>query len=476
MSKKTCPAAKPHRHLLSNNTIKTIRFVFYFLIIYSINFINPTNVSSANYKIVGYYMSWTRTTYSHLKVDYKNVTHLVHAFIWPNADGSLEIPKTILHPELIQKAHQSGVKVLISLGGWGQCAGFAPMAANATTRSQFITNIVNFCRTQHYDGIDLDWEFPETTVERANLTRLVQELRPAMDAVDPAWLLTMAISTGSGSTKHYDLLALNAYLDWLGCMTYNFHGAWSTHAGHNAPLFAPASETDGSVDQSIRFLINLGIPAEKILLGIPFYGKEFNATDLYKPSTGGDEINFNKIFPRIGNGWSYFWDNVSQVPYLRNTNHTKLVTFDDTLSVKLKAAYAANKKLDGVMIWALGSDEISNKQPLLSAIGRYFKSVSDCQELPNSNEMALKQHCLKPNYPNPFNATTNIEYFIASPGVVRLEVLNLLGQQVDLLVNEKQNRGWFHITYDAGRLNSGIYHYRLSTMDFSQSGRMLVLK
>jgi chitinase len=421
-------------------------------------------------------MSWTRTTYSHLKVDYSNVTHLVHAFIWPNADGSLEIPKTILHPELNQKAHQSGVKVLISLGGWGNCAGFAPMVANVTTRSQFITNIVNFCQTRDYDGIDLDWEFPETAVERANLTRLIQELRQAMDAADSTWLLTMAISPGSGSTKQYDLVALNSYLDWFGCMTYNFHGTWSAHAGHNAPLFAPASDTDGSVDQSVRFLLNLGISGSKILLGIPFYGKEFNATDLYKPSTGGVEVNFNQIFPRIGNGWTYHWDNVAQVPYLRNTNRTKLVTFDDTLSVKLKAGYAANKKLDGVMIWALGSDEINSKQPLLSAIGRYFKSVSDCQEDPNSDLVTIKQHLLKPNYPNPFNATTNIEYFVASPSQIRLEVLNLLGQSVALLVNKKQNRGWYRIIYDAGKLNSGIYHYRLSILDFSQSGRMLVLK
>ncbi|MCI0513054.1 glycosyl hydrolase family 18 protein [candidate division KSB1 bacterium] len=436
----------------------------------------PMIATTANYKIVGYYMGWNRATFSHQKVDFKNLTHLMHAFIWPNADGSLEIPSGIVYPELIAKAHQSGVKVLISLGGWGQCAGFAPMAANTTSRSQFVTNIINFCRQHQYDGIDLDWEYPEQPIDRANMTRLAQDLRIAMDAVDSTWLLTAAVPAGNWSANHFDLISLNRYLDWFGCMTYDFHGSWSTHAGHNAPLYAPATDAEGSVDLSIKFLLNLGLPASKILLGLPFYGYEFTAKDWYQPSTGGVAIEYKKIIPRIGNGWTYHWDNVAQVPYLKNTSQTRLVTFDDTVSVKIKTEYAVNKKLAGIMIWALGQDEINSKQTLLTTLGRHFRTISECEDSSNGSSLNYPQHLLQPNYPNPFNAHTNIDYFVATPGRMRLEVLNLLGHPIALLINENQNRGWQHTTFNAGKLASGFYYYRLTARDFSKSGRMLVLK
>jgi chitinase len=428
--------------------------------------------ASPDYKAVGYYSSWKRDLFPAEKVDFKNLTHIAHAFIWPNADGSLSTYDNFLYHELINKTHQAGRKILVSIGGWGHCDNFSPMTANVTARTKFVDNVKNFCSKNGYDGADIDWEYPQSGVDLANLNRLIQEFRAAFDTVDSTMILSMAVPVGDWSGKWFDFATLKNYVNWIGGMTYDFHGTWTDHAGHSAPLYAPPNEAEGSVDLGIQYLLSRGIPAEKICLGLPFYGKEFTAKELYGSSTACNDLGYNEIIPRLSASWIYHWDNLSKVPYLTNSNNTKLISFDDTVSVRIKCEYVKQKKLGGVIIWELSQDDMGDSQPLLEVTGSTLEVIN----VPVNESEVPKTYVLENNYPNPFNSSTTIRYYVFQKATIRLEVFNILGEKISILMDQEQEIGWQRIIFEAKEFPSGIYFYQLSAPSYSNKGKMILIR
>ena len=132
-------------------------------------------------------------------------------------------------------------------------------------------------------------------------------------------------------------------------------------------------------------------------VGIPFYGKEYNASDINQAFTG-DVVSrlYNEYHGLINNGWNYIWDSNGQVPYLQNTSQNKIITIDDSLSVSIKSGYAISNNLGGLMIWALGYDYIEGEQKLIQSMKyNYLTAAAD----PNPDTYSISML----NYPNPFN-------------------------------------------------------------------------
>jgi chitinase len=443
----------------------------HFVLLFCLIFAGTTHANSI---VLGYYMAWERTTIPVESIPLQNLTHLAHAFAWPEADGRLSMYDNLIYPQLVERVHKAGVKIILSLGGWGNCSGFSPMAANPQARERFVQNLVDFCSRNHYDGVDIDWEFPQNKTDRSNLSLFVSELREAFNNNNASWLITMAISAGDWSGQWFDYKALGMNVNWFGCMTYDFHGSWSDHAGHNSPLYAPATDPDGSVDTAVRYLTSTrGIDKAMILIGLAFYGKQFQAARLYGASSGCTDVNYNEIVPKINNGWSYIWDDVSKVPYLVNSTRTSLISFDDSLSLRLKCEYAQDKNLGGVMIWALGQDRAGEAQPLLSAVGRSMGLPTDTyppfQEIPDS-------FVLLNNYPNPFNGSTTIPYFVSTLQKIRIDVFDVAGRQAATVVDGVQSIGWHEARFFSQGFPSGIYFYRLSSFNFSATRKLTIIR
>jgi len=428
--------------------------------------------------VVGYYMSWSRSTYPHTAIKYENLTHIAHAFIWPNSDGSLNVPSYFRYPELIQTAHSRGVKVVVSVGGWGQSAGFPGMAADSNARKRFVNELKNFCLTNGYDGADIDWEYPGSS-DRANVTVLMRQLKEVFASTNLPLTLSIA-APSSDWNGGYDFGVLKSILDWIGIMTYDFHGPWTNHAGHNSPLYAPVSEQDGSVDQSVRFYFSKGIPSQKLCIGLAFYGYNFKASQLYGRSTGASSISYVNAIAKLSAGWMYHWDSISYVPYLTDPSNTQLITFDDTASIRYKCDYIVSKNLGGVIIWALGYDNQGNTQPLLETVGRVLGIITYVQGYPGNGHSSYE---LLQNYPNPFNSQTIITYTISSEqpsAFVRLTVFDVLGREAATLVNEWQQPGTHTVSFDpvshSGSISSGVYFYRLNVDGVSTARTMMYIK
>lgn len=429
-------------------------------------------------RVVGYYPGWVKSKLPANRVQFEYLTHLNHAFAWPLANGNITAYSEIAHPELIAATHQAGRKILISLGGWGQSEGFAPMTADSTVRKRFVQNLIAFCETRGYDGADFDWEFPENATQRANLTTLIKEVRQAFDQTHPEWLLTMVAVASNWNGQWHEYATLAQYVDWFNLMAYDFHGSWTTHAGHNSPLYAPATDFDGSAHQGILYLHNQrAIPKNKIHLGVPFYGREFNATRLYGPSTGGTDMEYSAVVSRKNSGWDYFWDEFSKAPYLLNGARTRFVTFDDSLSLTHKCEYVKQNGLAGIMIWALGQDMMNNEQPLLEAVGR---ALATNTEVANEGHEIVKDFELFNGYPNPLSrnagAATAIMFSLARETRVNLSVYTLTGELVAVLKDGLLSQGRHVLNWEAQGYASGVYYYRLSTATFAQTKTLLLLK
>jgi chitinase len=436
----------------------------------------PALAQSAGQKVLGYYPDWVRGSYTSSMIPYAHLTHVAHSFLIPNADGSVSGTSGFAYPALVTSAHTAGVKVIAVLGGWDQSAGFSPMAADTAARRRFIGTLVSFCVGNNYDGIDLDWEYPANATDRSNLTTLVHEMRAAFTATGRALSISLALPTTGWSGQWFDVAAMKDDVDWFGIMTYDYYGNWTSKAGPNSALYGSfATNSEGWIDYTWSYYTaTRGVPTGKLLIGIPFYGQVFKAATMYGASTGASQATYSTVAGYFAAGWTRYWDGVGMVPYLINAGATQTVSYDDTLSVRLKCEYARSKATGGVMIWAIGQDVVGGTQPLLQAVGTTMKPATSVPA--NSGPAVPTGIRLEQNYPNPFNPNADIRYQIAEFGMVRLAVYDIMGREVAILVNEAKAPGAYQVRFDAAGLASGVYMYRLSAGSTTIARTMVLIR
>lgn len=324
--------------------------------------------------IIGYYASWKKEGFDHTRIQYRYLTHVAHAFTKPDSEGNLIVEDDYVYPELIQTAHKNNVKVIMSVGGWGNCEGFPGMASTAENRKRFIDQVLKFCKDHDYDGVDIDWEFVSNPEEQQNFVTLIKELSEAFKAQTHPLILTMAAPSGDHWGRWINYEQVVHYFDYISCMTYDYHGEWTDHSGHNSPLYTCHNDPCGSFDESYVYFMERKIPPNKLLLGIPFYGRSFDCKELYQKYKESRYYGYSEIMNFRDSGWFYIWDDCSQVPYIRNQDETEIVSFDDDRSVSLKCRYIKEKKVAGIIIWELSLDYYQDSSVLLEAMGKELKN------------------------------------------------------------------------------------------------------
>ena len=275
------------------------------------------------------------------------------------------------------KQTNPGLKVLIAVGGWSWSARFSDAALTDASRTVFADSCVDFIVRYGLDGVDIDWEYPvsgglSTNIRRpedkTNFTLLMQKLREKLDARSTLdgkdYLLSFAGAAGSWYLNNIEAVKLQQYVDYTNLMTYDFHGSWDTYTDFNAPLYNntdPSPQYKESVDQAVNAYLKAGFPANKIIMGVPFYGYIFKAVTntnngLYQTYSGASSISYANIVANYLNapGYIRYFHNESKVPWLFNGSN--FITYEDEESIALKAAYVKTKGLGGAMIWELSQD------------------------------------------------------------------------------------------------------------------------
>ncbi len=347
--------------------------------------------SGGTIRLLSYYPMWAKSQtppYSAAQIPFRKMTHIAHAFlaINPNADGGISIDPSLLEPALISGAHASGVKVLISIGGAdpAQATAFSIVARSDSLRRTFARNVHNFVKANGYDGVDIDWEVPNAPADTQPCILLMQALRAEMPS--PDFLLSMAIGANPpGYGTGFDVPSLAPLLDFINVMTYDFHGPWSNHAGHNSPIVLNMS--DPGLEGSLTTAMDLyektyGVPRQKLNFGTAFYGYDFEGAkslwDICNCGKTTTSVNFGTdIKPRINRqGWKSHMDNVAETPYLLyegNAHGPGFVTYDDAGSTAAKTALVlGTRKMGGIFMWELSADYDGSSQDLLDAMYRAF--------------------------------------------------------------------------------------------------------
>lgn len=344
---------------------------------------SKTTTSAIKKKVVGYYASWAAYSgFSPDKVDVTKLTHLNYAFANIGNDlkitmGSPDVdPGNFSKLKALKQANPS-LKTLISVGGWSWSGRFSDVALTDASRTAFADSCVNFIIKNGFDGVDIDWEYPVSgglstnarrPEDKQNFTSLIQKLREKLDAravIDnKSYLLTIAGGSGDWYVNNTELGTLSKYLDYANVMTYDIHGKWDTYNDFNAPLYANNDVTmqeKWSVDQSVNAWLKVGVPASKIVLGVPFYGYIYNDVlnvnnGLYQSYSDVQSISYENIAENYLNapGFVRYFHNVSMVPWLYNGS--TFISYEDTQSMVAKAQYIKLKGLGGAAIWELSQD------------------------------------------------------------------------------------------------------------------------
>jgi chitinase len=237
-----------------------------------------------------------------------------------------------------------------------------------------------------FDGVDIDWEYPTGGGEPSNIQRpadkdnfvlLLGALRSALDAQGEAdgrhYLLTIALGAGRSQYQPLDWAQITPLLDFINVMTYDMAGAWSSATGFNAPLYDPSNQL--SADTTLRALLELGIPPDKLVMGVPFYGRGWSGVGetnngLHQPFTvmasESGSFDYAKLSADYIGTYARFWDDAAQVPWLYDAASRTMISYDDPESLALKAQYVRENGLGGIMIWEVSQD--SADLALLNAI------------------------------------------------------------------------------------------------------------
>lgn len=277
--------------------------------------------------------------------------------------------------------------VLISVGGWLGSGGFSDVALTAQSRSIFIQSTIDFLKQHNLDGVDIDWEYPADAgsgnkfraEDKQNFTLLLKELRERMTLESKATRRRMYLTIAAGASDDYlahtEMAKVQQYVDSVNLMAYDYYVAdVDATTGNHAPLLTdPADPKKMSANASVKAFEAAGVPAGKIILGVPFYGRVWeHVADAHgglfqqgKPSATGSLAYSQIKDTMLGHGFMRYWDAAAQAPYLYSKEQQEFVSYEDAESLGAKCHYITSHGLGGVSFWSYFNDPSGE---LLSAI------------------------------------------------------------------------------------------------------------
>ena len=348
--------------------------------------------------ISGYYVGYQKDLYPIGNVDFAALTHLVVGRVVPNADGSLTttfdidaVNGPVWAKQATAAAHAHGVKAIVMLGGAGEYAGWVG-AASGTHRAMFVANLVQLAHDYAFDGFDLDWE-PLNVSDEPDFIALAQALR----AAKPGVLLTVPVGWANANFQNanspdpfYGTIA--PLFDQINIMSYGMAGPWGGwQSWYSSAVSAASGNTPSSIDTSVPFYLASGVPAQRLGVGIGFYGMCWTGvTGAHQ--TGGSEIaddntmSYANIMSGYYSAARYQYDGAAQAPWLGSSTafgpaagpKCNFVSYEDPASVAAKGSYVLANRLGGTIIWTIAQGHRTDvsgpaQDALLEAVRAAFR-------------------------------------------------------------------------------------------------------
>ena len=397
----------------------------------------------------------THINYAFATVDQSGLCALLDP--WPDyqrpfsaaesVDGVADLPGQSLMGNFnqLRKVKEANPKLtlLVSIRGWSDSMNFANAAATADTRRTFVGSCIDLlldgdlppeatlggkgAASGIFDGIDIDWEYPvhpgetkqrDRPADKVNATLLFREFRRQLDEREARtgkhYLLTAAIPGGNDQPAlSYELAEVSQALTWMNVMAYDIHGPWQGYAAFNSPFetdpldpIDPQRKPATSVAGTVRFLLSQGVPPEALVLGVPFYARQYarvrdvdhglyqafdnagldgSSWESSEAPTYHDLVDVGRILepgagarqPRGRKGYTRYWSDAAKVPWLYRPPAAgsadelgTFISYDDPASIAQRVDLIQALGLRGAMIWEISQDSDTHEllralQPLL---------------------------------------------------------------------------------------------------------------
>lgn len=368
----------------------TTCFIFVIITIVASSYFTP----GKNKPVIIAYVGGFRGLIETDSINVNRLSHINYAFVdvkdnraWLHNEETDTINFRKLN-ELKQK--NPALKILISIGGWTWSKNFSDAVLTDTSTKKFANSAVDIVAKYHLDGVDIDWEYPgmqgDSNVfrpeDKQGYTLLFKYLRQSLDSLHnithKEYFVTTAVGGSQDYIDHTEMDKVQQYTDYINIMSYDYADGSDSISGHHTNLFTSSTDTSQySADRSVRAFIAAGVPSQKIVMGMAFYGKGWQMQSgdnqgLYrrslKPARGGG-FTYLKDSMINKNGFTRYWDTVANAPYLFNFEKNIFISYDDEASVKAKCEYVKKYQLAGAMFWEYNNDK---KEYLLKTIADEF--------------------------------------------------------------------------------------------------------
>ena len=309
-------------------------------------------------KVVAYVPNWIDLAEFAPTIDFKSVTHLNLAFENPVNDSG-DMSWNPRNTVLVREAHAHAVKVLLSIGG-GSASGDKVLLARYALlldkdhRVAFASRLAGFVGKHGFDGLDVDLEGPSITADYGPFIALLRR-----ECTTRKLVLTAALSRGYGGDRVPD--ATLRVFDFINLMAYDAAGPWNPNApGQHSSL--------EMAEQTVAYWLKRGLPKERAVLGLPFYGYGFGAAFKSRDYPYAEIL---KQFP-----------GAEQRDQIGDT-----IWYNGKPTIRAKCGIVRKQSLAGVMIWSLDSDA-PGEHSLLKVIA---ESLADGKPAaPDGNSIPLK--------------------------------------------------------------------------------------
>ncbi|KDQ53487.1 glycoside hydrolase family 18 protein [Jaapia argillacea MUCL 33604] len=364
--------------------------------------LNDTDMSSGGKYSVGYFVNWGiyGRKFPPSLIPVQDLTHILYAFadlrpdtgevvlsdVW--ADKDIHYPgdswndvgnnlygnfKAIYN----LKKQNRHLKVLLSIGGWTYSPKFHPIVVSPQLRAKFVASAIRLLEDYGLDGLDVDYEYPSDFNQARGYTELLRELREGLDrhqrnkGIDYRFLLTIAAPCGPSNYEKLHVRDMDRYLDFWNMMAYDFSGSWDSIANHQANIFGGPI----SASQAIGWYVSQGIPRNKIIMGIPLYGRSFaNTQGPGSPFSGVGGGSWEqgvydyRALPLPG---AYVHrDEQARASWSYDFQKKEMVSFDTEEVGWWKGEWIKREGLGGSMFWELSGDKGAKREGMEGGHGK----------------------------------------------------------------------------------------------------------
>ncbi|KAK0612209.1 glycoside hydrolase superfamily [Immersiella caudata] len=351
----------------------------------------PIAQGTSNKLTIGYWEGWNSQracgTMTPEQIPKGYYTHLFFSFSLINPTTFRLEPMDAItgskYAELAAlKKTQPELQVWLAIGGWAMNdpgpwrTTFSDLAASTTAQDAFFESLITFMSTYGYDGVDIDWEYPVAEdrggipADFDNFTTFMARLRARLNQLGTPKGLSLTLPASYWYLKGFDIVGLEPHIDFFNVMTYDIHGVWDSTIEVLGP-YAHAHTNLTEIDDALKLLWRNNINPSRVNLGLGFYGRSFTMKDpncmaagceFTEGGNGGactgtaGVLSATEIMDVISNGATMTLDPVAAVQIVTwDTN--QWVSWDDTVTLKMKVDYANQRCLGGVMVWAVDLDD-----------------------------------------------------------------------------------------------------------------------